>query len=295
MIEVGSRKYEFVEGWGALPNGWDWGQAAAVGVDSQDRVHVLARTEHPYTVFDRSGELLSAWGYGLLEDPHGIYIDSEDNVFVVDREPGIVYKFTNDGKHLLTLGHKGQESDTGYDAEARSVAHAGPPFNWPTDVCLSPGGEIYVSDGYRNCRVHKYAADGTLLFSWGEPGEGDGQFRLVHSVWEHNGRTYVADRANNRIQVFTPDGEYLDTWPGFLLPCKIFVDQDDIMYVAELGGRVSILNLEGEVIGRMGGGNRAGDPGDLVAPHGIWTDSQGDMYVSEVLKSAKLQKFARVR
>lgn len=293
-IIAGERRYEVVEGWGELPEGWVWGQVGAVAVDSRDRVHVFTRTEHPYMVFDRSGGLADSWGQGIFEDAHGICIGPNDDVFLVDRSPQIVLKFNEHGRHLITLGKRGQPSDTGYTAESPTVTHAGPPFHHPTDVSLGPSGEIYVSDGYRNCRVHKFAPDGELLMSWGEPGTGDGQFNLVHSVWEHKGRVYVADRQNNRLQVFTPDGRHLETWPGFLQPCKIFVDGEDTMFVAELGSRVTICDLKGNILGRSSGvpGN---NPGELLAPHGIWTDSQGDIYVAEVLQSQRLQKFRRVR
>jgi DNA-binding beta-propeller fold protein YncE len=295
IIDIGDRKYELVEGWGDLPAGWRWGQVGAVGVDSRDRVHVFTRTDHPYMIFDRSGALDWSWGQGIFEDAHGICIAPDDNVFLVDRGPQVVFKFTNDGRHLLTMGTRNQPSDTGYTAESPKVTHAGPPFHHPTDVGLASTGDFYVSDGYRNCRVHKYSADGTLLFSWGEPGDGPGQFDLVHSVWEHKGRVYVADRANNRIQVFTPEGEFIDLWPGFLHPTKIYVDRDDVMYISELDARVSIADLEGNVLGSWGDGERSHDPGRFWAPHGIWVDSQGDLYVAEVLEGARLQKFARVR
>jgi DNA-binding beta-propeller fold protein YncE len=104
----------------------------------------------------------------------------------------------------------------------------------------------------------------------------------------------VADRQNNRIQIFTPQGEYLDMWTGFLQPCKLYVDRDDVMYVAELGDRVSILDLEGNVLGRWGD-ERTHEPGKFWGPHGIWVDSQGDVYVSEVLEGQRVQKFARRR
>src|SRR5581483_4164938 len=294
IIDVGERRYELVQGWGELPPGWIWGQVGAVGVDSQDHVHVFTRTDHPYMIFDRDGHLIWSWGQGIFEDAHGICIAPDDSVFLVDRLPQVVLKFTNDGRHLLSVGRRHKPSDTGYTPEDPVVKYAGPPFHHPTDVGLSPNGDFYVSDGYRNCRVHKYSADGTLLFSWGEPGEGHGQFRLVHSVWEHKGKVYVADRSNNRIQIFTPSCEFLGIWPGFLSPCKIYVDSEDVMYVAELGGRVSILDLEGNVLGRWGG-ERTHEPGLFWGPHGIWVDSQGSIYVSEVLEGARLQKFARRR
>jgi len=293
-IQVGERQYELVAGWGQLPPGWAWGQAGAVGVDSKDMVHVFTRTDHPYMIFDKGGKLVHSWGYGIFEDAHGICIAPDDSVYLVDRVPQLILKFTNDGRHLFSVGKRGWHSDTGYTDENKSVTHAGPPFHHPTDVSMSASGEFYVSDGYRNCRVHKYSADGTLLFSWGEPGTGEGQFNLVHSVWEHKGRVYVADRQNNRIQVFTPKGEYLETWPGFDQPCKLYVDKDDVMYVAELGARVSLVDLKGNVIGRWGG-EKSHAPGLFFGPHGIWVDSESSIYVSEVLDGQRVQKFARVK
>lgn len=292
VIEAGARQYEVVPGWGELPEGWEWGQVGAVGVDSKDIVHVFTRARHPYRLYDKSGKMLRYWGQEVLEDAHGICIAPDDNVFLVDRGPQIVMKYTNDGRHLFSMGTRGKHSDTGYTAESPVVTHPGGPFHHPTDVGLSANGDFYVSDGYRNCRVHKYSADGTLLFAWGEPGDGEGQFKLVHSVWEVQGRVYVADRQNNRIQVFTPEGKFIEQWPGFRQPCKIYTDKDDVMYVAELGSRVTICDLQGNIIGRIGD-EASVEPGQFRSPHGLWTDSEGSLYVAEVLQGARLQKFAR--
>jgi DNA-binding beta-propeller fold protein YncE len=270
-------------------------------------------------VFSREGKLLDAWGEAIFEDAHGICITPDDTLYFVDRNPQVVVKFDKEGRHRLSLGKRYQKSDTGYTQDVREPAgpfasgggmpvlngvhHAGPPFHHPTDVSVAASGEIYVSDGYRNSRVHKYAADGTLLKSWGEPGNArdlkntkdqPGFFHTVHSVWEHAGKVYVADRENYRIQIFTPDGEYLDTWTGFERPTKLYVGPDNLMYVAELEDRVSIVDLEGNVVGRFGS-ERSHDPGKFWGPHGIWTDSSGDLYVAEVLEGRRLQKFARRR
>ena len=293
-FDAGDRQYELVEGWGELPEGWQWGQVGAVGVDSRDRVHVFTRTKHPYMIFDRQGHLVDHWGEEIFEDAHGICITADDTVYLVDRNPQVVMKFSKEGRHQLSLGNRHEPSDTGYTDESRTVTHAGPPFHHPTDVSIGPNGEIYVSDGYRNCRVHKFNPDGTLQFAWGEPGQADGQFVLVHSVWEHKGRVYVADRQNNRIQVFTPEGKHQETWPGYDQPCKIYIDADDIMYVAELGARITVADLKGNVLGRTGG-ERTHEPGGFFGPHGIWTDSHGDIYVAEVLEGQRVQKFARVK
>ena len=248
----------------------------------------------PLMVFDTEGNFLRSWGEGILTDAHGICIGPDDSIYLVDRSPQVAMKFTHDGELLFTMGNRDQPSDTGYTDDNRTVLYAGPPFHHPTDLSLTPEGDMYISDGYRNCRVHKFSQDGQLLASWGEPGDGPGQFQLVHSVWQHKDRLYVADRQNNRLQVFTLDGRHLAIWPGFLQPCKIFIDSDDIVYVAELGDRVSVLDLQGNVLARWGG-ERSHEPGLFWGPHGIWTDSRGDLYVSEVLEGQRVQKFRRKR
>ena len=293
-IDAGDRQYELVEGWGEMPGGWIWGQVGGVAVDSQDNVHAFTRAPHPYRVFDKSGKLQDHWGEQIFEDAHGICITENDDVYLVDRDPQVVLKFNKSGRHMLSMGNRHKPSDTGYTRESPTVTHPGPPFHHPTDVSIGPNGEIFVSDGYRNCRVHCYSNDGELKYSFGEPGNADGQFVLVHSVWYHKGRLYVADRQNHRVQVFTPEGQHLATWPGYNQPCKIYIDNEDVMYVAELGDRVTIADLNGNVIGRWGG-ERTHDPGGFWGPHGIWTDSEGSIYVAEVLEGARLQKFARVK
>lgn len=289
----GDFQYEVLEGWGDLPDGWEWGQAGAVAVDSKDQVHVFTRTEHPVMVFDRNGRFIDSWGEGIFEDAHGLCIGEDDSLYFVDRNPQVVMKFNKDRELIFTLGNRDQPSDTGYTSDNPVVTRPGPPFHHPTDISLASNGDLYVSDGYRNCRVHKFSTEGNLLFSWGDPGEGPGEFRLVHSVWQYNDRIYVADRQNNRLQVFTLQGQHLDTWPGFLQPCKIFI-ANDIVYVAELGARVSILDLDGNLLARWGG-ERSHTLGEFWAPHGIWADSHGDLYVSEVLEGRRVQKFQRTR
>ena len=248
----GAYQYDVAEGWGKLPEGYDWGQIGAVSVDSRDRVHVCTRTEHPVLILDRDGNFLGSWGEGILLDPHGICFDADDNVYYVDREPCVILKFNSAGKKIWETGDRDQPSDTGFTKENRTAIRAADPFNYPTDIAFSANGDFYVSDGDRNACVHKFNADGKLLFSWGEPGDGPGQFNRPHCVWEADGRVFVGDRDNNRIQIFTPAGKYLDAWGGFVQPAKIYVDGRGIMYVAELKGRVSILDLKGNLLARWG-------------------------------------------
>ena len=159
-------------------------------VDSRDRVYCFNRTpDHPVVIFDRDGNYLSSWGAGLFAFPHTIRSDEHDTLWLVDRDHGQMFQFTLDGTLLRTIGTRGYRSDTGVDAnEPRSTAYrkvtrGGGPFNLPTDIAVAPSGEMFVTDGYGNARVHKFAADGTHLFSWGEPGTGPGQFNLPHGIW----------------------------------------------------------------------------------------------------------------
>ena len=317
--------YEADDQWAKLPSGWTWTEAVAVATDSQDRVHVFFRGEHPVMVFDQHGTFLRSWGEGLFARPHGIFIGPDDAVYCTDDLGHTVRKFAPDGRLLLTLGANGKPSDTGATSvDYRTILRAGPPFHYPTNVALSPAGEIYVSDGYGNARVHKFSSDGRLLLSWGEPGNGPGQFQVPHGIAvDRQGTVYVADRENSRIQLFESDGKHLSEWTDVARPCQIFIDAAGMVYVAELGfragmwpgttpssadapgGRVSLFDRHGQVRARWGGGENPCAPGDFFAPHGIWVDSRGDIYVAEVVMSAggnrglvsptchTLQKFVR--
>jgi DNA-binding beta-propeller fold protein YncE len=296
----GSHIYEVYEDWAKLPPDWPM-PAAAVAVDSQDRVYCFNRApDHPIVIFDRDGNYLSSWGVGLFAFAHAILIDDDDNVWLVDRDNGQVLKFTPTGELLMTIGTKGYRSDTGVDPQDFSskayqqVTHGGEPFNLPTDIALTPTGEMFITDGYGNARVHKFAADGTYLFSWGEPGTGPGEFNMPHGVWiDRTGRVLVCDRENDRVQIFSQTGEFLTAWPTRLIgPAMTYVDNEDIVYVPEHnGGMVSILTLEGERLAQWG------DP-RYRSCHGLWGDSHGDLYVVQPVpgkKGRQVVKYVRQR
>ena len=282
-ITVGSGKYmyEVVEGWGKLPEGWEFKQVAGVAVDREDNVHVFNRSPHPVIVFDRSGKFLRSWGEGQFKNAHGITIAADGSFWLADNGDHTVKHFSADGKHIVTLGTPGVE------------AQPGEPFRKPTDVAAAPNGDVYISDGYGNSRVHVYSPDGKLKKSWGQPGVGEGDFNTPHNIWvDRKGRVLVADRENHRVQVFDLDGRHLATWPDFIQPTDIHVDKDGTVYVAELRNRVTICDGKGRVLSRWGRVPTA-DPGHFRAPHGIWVDSHGDLYVGEVLEGQRIQKFRR--
>ena len=281
IVGSGKYTYEVNEDWARLPESWVV-PAAAVTVDSQDRVYCFNRSpEHPVIVFDREGKYLHSWGGGLFAFPHTIRADEHDNLWLVDRELGQMLYFSRAGELLRTIGTRGYRSDTGVDPSDASssaykkVTHGGGPFNLPTDIALTPSGEMFITDGYGNARVHKFAADGTHLLSWGEPGTGPGQFSLPHGVWiDKHGRVLVCDRENDRVQVFDQAGKFLRVWPTKLIgPAMFYVDAHDTVYIPEHnGGLISVLTLEGERLAQWG------DP-SFRSCHGIWGDSRGDLYV----------------
>jgi DNA-binding beta-propeller fold protein YncE len=210
----------------------------------------------------------------------------------------------------MTLGTSGKPSDTGNTSmDYRTIKHAGPPFNYPTNLAISPNGDLYISDGYGNARIHKFSGDGKLLLSWGEPGGGPGQFYVPHGIAvDRQGTVYVADRENSRIQLFSPKGEFLSAWTDVARPCEVFIGSAGDVFVAELGfyagmwpgtsapspeatgGRVSIFDSKGTLKARWGGGKNPCAAGDFFAPHDIWVDSHGDIYVSEVTYSGGAKK-----
>ncbi len=274
-------RYGVVEGWGMLPEGWSFGHVIGVAVDRRDTVYVLNRGEHPVIVFDPDGGFKDSWGEGLFNAPHGLYIYG-DAAYVADYRDHTVRKFTLDGDLLRTWGVKDQPGGEGE------------PFNRPTDVAVASTGEMYVSDGYGNSVVHKYSSEGEHMLSWGEHGSGPGQFDIVHDVWvAADGRVFVADRQNHRIQIFTPDGEYLAEWTGLRQPCGVHIDDEGHVYVPELQARFTVLDMEGRVVARWGG-EKSREPGLFIAPHCAWVDSRGDLYVGETLEGSRVQKFERI-
>jgi len=291
-VGAGTHVYEQMEDWEKLPEGWVLGQTAIV-TDKSDRVYLFNRGDHPLIVLDRDGNFLNSWGEGQLPDAHGMFIDDDENLYMPVKNSHVVLKYRPDGNLLMTLGEWDKPSNTGWSGDYSEPAkQAAGPFNRPSDIALDGAGDLYISDGYGNARVHKFTADGKLLFSWGEPGKtGPGEFHVPHGVWVHtDGRVFVADRENNRIQIFDADGKYLDQWSGLARPCDIYVDQDNVFYVPELDGFMSILSMDGDIIATWGSPL---DAGWGNGAHAVWVDSHGDLYVNQNVEGHRLVKYLR--
>jgi len=309
--------YRIVDDWARLPDGWSFHDVAAVGIDRNDNVYAFNRGAHPMIVFDRDGKFLRSWGEDIFKHAHGVHMGIDDSIYLTDDFDHTVRKCTLEGKVLLTLGVPGKPAPF----------MSGEPFRRCTHTALSPRGDIYVSDGYGNNRIHHYSPDGKLLQSWGESGAGPGEFNLPHNIsCDEDGWVYVADRENHRIQVFDGNGKFETQWHNLHRPSGMFMPHGKcpICYVGEigpyydfnrgarnLGPRVTILSNKGEVLARIGREPTNGTgPGQFISPHGLAVDSRGDLYVGEVSYTAwpnlfpdkpipaglrSLQKFERVR
>ena len=285
-LGAGDYIYEELADWAKLPDGWSFKEVADVVVDSQDRVYVFNRGEHPMIVFEQDGSFVASWGEGLFTRAHGVTVGPDGMLYCVDDGDHSIRKCSPDGEVLMTIG----------TPDEPAPIHSGQPFNRPTKVAFDPKtDELYISDGYGNARVHKFSPDGKHLFSWGEYGTDPGQFNLVHSVCiDSNGKVYIADRESHRVQIFDEGGRYLDQWNNMHRPCGLHIE-DDLVYIGQvptqlevnadypnIGGCVTIHDLTGRCLARLGDVRRGEGPGQFISPHGIAIDSHGDIYVGEV-------------
>ncbi len=236
--------YRPVEGvWGRLPAGRVWGATSGVWPGPDGAIWVGERcgantcvgsSLDPVLAFDRSGQLIRSFGAGLIAWPHGLYVDTGGNVWVTDalgfgQQPAgvghIIVKFSPTGQVLMTLGKKG-------------VAGRGPDtFRKPAAILVAPNGNLFVADGHDedgNNRVVKLSSAGAFIKAWGETGKEDGEFRDPHALaMDSQGRLFVADRANSRIQIFDQEGKHLATWTQFGRPSGLFIDANDVLYATD--------------------------------------------------------------
>ena len=307
----GDFRYEFVENWAKLPDGMRFKECPGVGIDSRDNVFVLTRGEEPIIVFDPDGNYVRSFGKGFFSAnrTHGLYIAHDDSILAADDGIHTIQKFNSEGELIMELGDRNKAPIWG-----------GEPFNRPTSAAIMPSnGDIYVSDGYGNSRIHVYTGTGEYKFSWGSPGIDAGQFIRPHNIAvDSEDRVYVVDRECHRIQIFDPQGNFMTMWNNIHRPDAMVLWGEHI-YVGELNGmggvddapglghRVSIFDLDGNLVSRFGAAEEGEGAGQFIAPHGIAVDSKGDIYVSEVSFTIRgshmdppkelrsLSKYSRVR
>lgn len=279
-------RYEEVSDWPQLPYELDLGEVVDIAVDGQDHVYIFSRGDHPLMVFEQDGQFIRSWGEGQFTRPHGITIDKDGILYCVDDDGHWIGRSTAAGVLLSSIGTRNQGA----------VSQSGDPFNRPTKVAFDPKtGDLYIAGGYGNARVHKFSVEGKHLFSWGDYGTDPGQFNLPHSVCtDSGGKVYVADRENHRIQIFDDQGNYLSQWNNMHRPCALHI-VDDLVYIGQLltqlpfnadypniGACISIHDLTGKRLARLGNSRFGEAPGQFIAPHGLAVDSRGNIYVGEV-------------
>jgi peptidylamidoglycolate lyase len=243
-----------------------------------------ARWEHVLMVFDGQGRLVETWDQykSLFGHPHQLVInpyDPERHVWVIDAGSDQIFKFTNDGKKLvMALG------------ENRVPGNDQTHFNGPTSIAFLPSGEFYITDGYKNTRVVKFSKDGQYIMEWGKPGKGPGEFNTVHGISiDANGRVYVSDRANSRIQIFDLNGKYIDEWRDIRFPVFQAISKDQHFWLSDgTNNKILKYDLNGQLLYSWGTfGER---PGDFWCVHHFAVDSDGNLYTAEVF-GGRPQKF----
>jgi peptidylamidoglycolate lyase len=299
-------KYHVVHGWPVLPDNEVLDEVSAVAVDSHNNVFILTRAGRKWpdsdvldqtsiaapTVFlfdGRTGRLLAKWGEKVFALPHSITVDAADNVWIADTALHQIFKFSHEGKLLLTIGERG--------VPGTDTSH----FNRPSDVAVERNGTFYVSDGYGNNRVIKFAGNGKFLLQWGTKGKEIGEFDLPHAIaLDGSDRVYVVDRNNHRIQLFDSQGKYLGAWSGppFVSPQDVKISGDGSAYVVEGGNSMppdesGILVMQSgsvrERIGRFGNYD-----GQFLDPHWVAVAKDGALYVAD-FAGRRVQKFVRTR
>jgi len=293
--------YRTVEGWAKMPEGRTWGATSAVEVDRDGKsiwvaercgANTCAGSSLPVVLeFDESGRLKTSFGAGLFVFPHGIHVDGGGSVWVTDArgkdgKGHQVFKFSPEGKLLLSLGRAG-------------VTGEGPDtFNQPSDVAVGANGDIFVADGHdeqnSNARIVKFSKDGKFIKAWGKHGSAAGEFEVPHGLAiDSRGRLFVADRSNNRLQIFDQEGKFLEEWKQFSRPSGIYIDKNDVLYVAdsESNSKTNPGWKRGIRIGSAKDGKVTAfipdpepDPEKVItsAAEGVAADASGNVYGAEV-------------
>jgi sugar lactone lactonase YvrE len=297
LAKADPNSYRAVEGWAKLPQGRSFGQVINVRIAPDGKnIWVFERcgsntcagsSLDPILEFDPAGNLIKSFGGGLFVFPHGLFIDRDGNVWATDAaekdgKGNQVFKFSPDGKVLMTLGKAGV---AGADHDT---------FDKPTDAVVAANGDIFVADGHGNSRIVKFTADGKYIKEWGKKGNGPSEFNVPHSLaLDSAGRLFVADRSNSRIQIFDPDGKFLAAWRQFGRPSGLYIDKNDRLYATDSesgpvqnpgykrGIRIGSVK-DGSVIAFIPDNSplpeKTAGPGSGTGAEGVAADAAGNVY-----------------
>lgn len=259
--------------WPILPPNWKLGPVPGVAINSKDQYFIFHRGHDapPVICFNRKGEVIQSWGEGMFVRPHMIRCDEYDNVWVIDDGAHVIYEYSPEGELLKTIGEKG--------VPGKDKLH----FYRPTDIAFGKNHEYYISDGYGNKRVVRFDKDFNYLGEWGSKGTGEGQFDLPHAVAiDDEGKVYVSDQTNWRIQIFSEDGSYLNSWNNVGKPADIRYASDGFFYLCDGVPNATILkmNKDGKILGKYC--SPGVGPGELGRAHGIAITKHGDALIGHM-------------
>lgn len=281
IVGSGKHTYERDVQWGRRDGGVpQFGVAQGVYGDSKDRVYVFVRSPAAeMLVFDRNGKLRDSWGFGRFKHPHGVWFNDRDELYLTDRDTHLVTKWRTDGTYIKSWG------------SPNAPGAPGDPFNQPTKAVETDDGELYVSDGYGQHRMHRFDKNGRVIRSWGAKGTGPSEFALPHDVVvDSRDRVLACDRENGRVQVFDREGNYRSEWAGLKSPMQI-QERDGLLYVAQARRAIEVRDLDFKVIAEWD--YQSVTPREGNSCHSIWVDSRGDIYVGEVTGEDGFQKFVK--
>ena len=302
-----SGTYELVNDWLKLPKDFHSGQVSGIGIDTSQNIIFFQRTDRRWTntfpdslissktifTIDRqTGKILNSWGANLFIMPHGLTVDKQNNIWVTDVALQQVFKFSHEGKLLLTLG------------VAKTEGNDSTHFTLPTDVAVTKNGSCYVSDGYGNSRIVKFDKNGHYLFEWGKKGTGEGEFDVPHSIHLDNyGNVYVADRENNRIQKFDGNGKFLKQWKNNeankLYAVSVGKSNsvfaiDDLFINDSLPGGDAVMKFDSKLNLRLRFGRNDSTLNKYYYYHDIEIDNLENIYVANMGDGARVQKFRKI-
>jgi sugar lactone lactonase YvrE len=272
-----------------LPEGMTMGATASVAFDPSGHLWVLTRGDKTFFEFDADGRFIRAFGDKLFTRSHGLRIDRDGNLWATDVGGHVVVKLDRDGKVLLTLGTKGEAGEWNEAAGTRKL-------NQPNDVAIADNGDVFVVQGHTpgpggDARVLKFGKDGAFITSWGGKGSGPGQFQVAHGIAiDAQGLLWVADRENQRVQVFRPDGTFVRAIAYKGLPCSLAIGREHIYMVNGFAGQVLQLDLDGKVLAALG--KPGTGPGEFGEAHMIAVSANDEIYVADSVNAA-LVKFVK--